>query len=368
MADPKDLIEQARVEVSTARGRLTAALDDLATADGLLGQAEDALPPPAPTTATIGRLWVGINGSDAFDYSKSKQYKAFIGHWYDSWARNQRYKQENPDGTLLVYTNIGVAGGSSALDTATARSRGYLAKHNGAEIPNPWNGDANRPVLNVGIPEAVADSAQSIASKWGTQGWDGLMLDDANCWDNLWRKGTTIDGYASPSDYWNRALLPLLKYLAQTFGDKLTIPNLGSWSGNELETSGALACSGGLEEHFLTWDNGQAAGNAEACYRNLRATVEAGRRWWGITHKPGGFGWAAAAIMAGDQADLCCVSDQTAYGSSPPVFTPQFDIPLVLPAEPLQHLPGSPIWERRFADGTLIGINSGALTYTVTKT
>ena len=180
-------------------------------AQDLIEQAEDSIsqpsPPPVQTDSqrSIRRTWLGIFNTDLFDYTRAARFDTFVAHYFDSWAnQGAKYRSANPQGDCLVYCNVGTAGGASAISLETARSNGWLAKHNGAEIPNPWGGSAF--VVDVGKPGVVDAYIGAIVAKWGSSRWTGIFADDANCWANLWRNGQSIDGYVSYGDWWTRAM------------------------------------------------------------------------------------------------------------------------------------------------------------------
>jgi len=349
------------------------AIDLLEEAKTLIGEAETIIsqpppPPPPPTSSqrSIRRTWLGIFNTDLFDYTRAARFDTFVAHYFDSWAnQGAKYRSANPDGDCLVYCNVGTAGGASAITLETARQYGWLAKHNGAEIPNPWGGSAF--VVDVGKPGVVDAYIGAIVAKWGSSRWTGIFADDANCWANLWRNGTPIDGYVSYGDWWIHAMLPLLEALAQR-GGWLVIPNLGDWLNQPIEDAAALACAGGMEEHFLTWENGATVGAAgiERQYQALRKCLDAGKQYHGIVHRIDQQGllyaWGMAAIMGGDKPELVRVGNQTAYGSIAATYRPELDIALGAPTGPVGHATGSSSWARIFSGGYKLTCDTTAQT------
>jgi len=347
------------------------ALDLLEQAQNTLDDLHDVLtlppppPPPIPSSQrSIRRTWLGIFNSDVFDYTRAARFDTFVAHYFDSWlVQGVRYRSANPDGDCLVYCNVGNAGGASAISLDQARANNWLAKHNGAEIPNPWGGSAF--VVDVGKPGVPEAYISSIASKWGSSGWTGLFADDANCWANLWRNGQSIDGYSSYGDWWDRAMQPLLRKLADQWR---VIPNLGDWLNQPVEDSGALACAGGMEEHFLTWETGASVGAAgiERQYQALRKCLDAGKQYHGIVHATSSqsllYAWGMAAIMGGDKPELVRIGNQTSYGSISPTYRPELDIALGTPTGPVGHATGSNTWTRIFSGGYKLTCDTGLQT------
>jgi hypothetical protein len=328
--------------------------------------------------ASVQRFWIGIDGADKFDYrAQAPRYADFIAHWFTSWkSQGARFKRFHPGGRALVYANFGTTGDNrccyaTAISLAEARANGWLARHAGAEIPNPWNGNVKNPVLDLGKPGVAAAIARSLEAKGAGQGWDGIFADDVNAWFNLWAAGRGIDGYANPQDFWSRAVIPTLRYVAARLrADRgwLLVASIGDWANHPEEDAAAIAGSGAMNEYFLTYGNAapQTPAQVENEYRSLRNLAASGKTYYGVVHRADRqglrFAFCAGAIMGGDEPGLVRVATQTAYGSTMPVRDRTFAIRLGAPTAPVSHAAGSTTWSRAFARGRTLTIDTRAQT------
>jgi hypothetical protein len=329
------------------------------------------------TGPSVQRFWLGITTTDAFNYRQAPRYADFIAHWFGSWkTQGARFKRYHPGGRVLVYANLGTTGDNrccfaTAINLADARANGWLARHNGAEIPNPWNPSAKNRVLDLGRPGVAAAITASLEAKGAGQGWDGIFADDVNAWFNLWAHGEAIDGYNSPQDYWGRAVIPTLQYVASHLrADKRwgVVPNVGDWSGHPEHDDAAAVGSGAMNEYFLVDGNGrsQAPAIVENEYRSVQNLAAAGRTYYGVVQRTDArgvrFAFCAAAIMGGDHPELVRIATQKAYGSKAPVRALTFRIRLGAPIGPVTHAAGSRSWRRAFAGGHTLRIDTQAQT------
>jgi hypothetical protein len=329
-------------------------------------------PPPSsypPTAFAVHHAWIGIDGTDAFDYRLgSTLMDDLIAHGPDTWTtQGAPFKAQQSNGHALFYNGFGVAGSgiNTVLSEAAARASGFLAHHNGTEIANPYGGAAK--VVDLGKPGVCAAYAAALSAKWGTNGWDGVFADDVNGWFNLWALGKSIDGYTSPDDWVTRAVLPLISCVHASLPGIL-IPNIGEWANHPQLRVIEDAASGALNEFFLTWGNGvaQPPATIEGEYSSLRHSIDLGKTYFGIVHRIDGQGlryaFCAGAIFAGDHPELFRLSAQTAYGSQALTWDAVFARLFVMPLSDAQHVAGTPTWSRAFADGSVLTIDTNAET------
>ena len=312
---------------------------------------------PGPTADgfSVRRLWLNSDSGSAFDFAAdSHKHDVFIAHAADSWAHADSFHASHPDGAAYFYVDFGVAGDpccvASVLDTATVEANGWWATRNGARIPNPWGGPSW--LVDLGKPGVAAAYVSALKAKWGTNNWQGVFADDVNAWRNL---GYNIDGYASPTDWINRAVVPLVK----TVTDAITaakggvvVPNIGNWPLEPDMDAVADVASGGFTEWFLTWTNGQrqTVAEIENEYHSMRRAIGNGKTYHGVVHSTSltRYAFCAAAIMG--ERDHVFITNQTAYGSAPVTWDPVFELDLGSPTEPPQHTTGSTAWSRRFTN------------------
>jgi len=333
-------------------------------------------PPPTPyppTGLAVHRFWIGIFSADAFNYAAdSTKFDDFIAHAADSWPnQGARFKQYQPNGHVLMYQDFGYAsnGVSTVLTAADARSRGFLAHHNGAEIPNPWSGDPSQPVVDLGKPGVKEAYATALQQKLAANPWDGTFADDVNTWANLWSNGQGIDGYTGYVDWVNRAVIPLMQYVKANIRGELR-PNLGDWP-NQPSLDGVLPyTSGANNEWYLTYNNAatQSAAQIEREYASMRSAISQGKVYEGIVHRTDvqglKFAFCAAAIMGGDHPELVRVANQQNYGSTALTWDASMTTQLGTPTNAVSHTTGSTAWSRSFSGGRTLTINTSAQTCT----
>lgn len=325
-------------------------------------------PPPGypPTGFSVHHFWIGTFSADAFNYPvDSLRVDDFIAHGADSWsAQGARFKQYQPNGHVLLYQDFGVAGDgiTSVLTLAAARANGYLAHHNGAEIPNPWNGNASTPVMDLGKPGVADAYVAALRSKLAANPWDGIFADDVNAWYNLW-PNQSIDGYSSPQDYWARAVLPTMQQVRVQLTAAL-VPNIGDWVNHTNLNDVLPSTSGAMNEFFLTYNNAatQLAGQIENEYASMQAATQAGKIYYGIVHRTDvqglKFAFCAAAIMGGDHPELVRVANQQNYGSTAMTWDTSLTTQLGTPTSGVSHATGSASWSRSFSSGRTLSINT----------
>jgi hypothetical protein len=328
-----------------------------------------APPLPDPPSLSVRHLWTNSDTMSAFDASSdSARTDVFIAHSSDSWAQADAYHAYNPLGAAYFYADFGVAGDpccvASVLDAATVDAHGWWATRDGAKIPNPWGGTSW--LVDLGKPGVAEAYAAALKAKWGTRNWQGVFADDVNAWRNL---GYAIDGYASATDWINRAVVPLVqKVTAAIAADKggVVIPNLGNWPQEPALDAVADAASGGLNEWYLTWGGGagQAVREIENEYASMRRALAQGHQYLGIVHSTTltRYAFCAAAIMG--ERDRVFITNQTSYGSAPLTWDPVFELDLGAPLEATRHTTGSSNWSRRFANYAL-SIDTASQTCTI---
>jgi hypothetical protein len=325
--------------------------------------------PAGAATPSVRHLWVNTDWSTAFNFPvDSARTDVFIAHDANSYAMADSYHLYNPGGRAYFYADFGVAGDpccvASVLDTATVQAHGWWATHNGARIPNPWGGTSW--LVDLGKPGVADAYVAALKAKWGTRNWQGVFADDVNAWRNL---GYAIDGYASASDWINRAVLPLMRTVsARIYTEQagVVIPNLGNWPQDREMDAVADVSSGGMNEWYLTWGGGAGQGvtEIENAYGSMRREIALGKRYLGVVHSTTltRYAFCAAAIM-GEPGNVW-ITNQTAYGSAPMTWDPTFELDLGAALQPTQHTLGSTTWSRRFARRSL-RINTGAQTCTI---
>jgi hypothetical protein len=294
----------------------------------------------------------------------------FIAHASDSWpTQGARFKQYQPNGHVLMYQDFGYAGGgvNTVLTAADARARGFLAHHNGAEIPNPWDGNPDHPLVDLGKPGVKEAYAAALQTKLAANPWDGTFADDVNSWSNLWANGQSIDGYTGYVDWEQRALFPLMQYVRANIRGELR-PNVGDWP-NHSELDAVLPyTSGANNEWFLTYNSagGQTPAQIEHEYNSMRSAITQGKVYEGIVHRTDvqglKFAFCAAAIMGGDHPELVRVANQQNYGSTALTWDPSMSTQIGSPSTAVSHSTGSVSWSRSFANGYTLTINTSTQT------
>jgi hypothetical protein len=344
---------------------------DLSTLLSHYGQTYSVTYPP--TSYSVHHYWVGIFGTNAFNFpTDSSKMDDFIAHAPDSWGtQGAPFKQYQPHGHVVFYQEFGVAGDgiSTTLSETIARSSGYLAHHNGAEILNPWGG--TNKVVDLGKAGVAAAYVSSIESHYQNNSWDGIFADDVNAWYNLWSNGQSIDGYTSPDDYWTRAVVPLMQYVyAHLKADKnaVVIPNIGDWALHTNLNSIISNTDGGNNEYYLMWNGAgvQDPATIENEYSEMQTVINAGKTYYGIVHRTDlqglRFAFCAAAIMGGDHANQVRISNQVNYGSDPLAWDVSLQTALGTPTNGVSHTTGSTTWSRSFSGGQTLIINTGTQT------
>jgi hypothetical protein len=327
-------------------------------------------PPTVAASFVVHRYWQNSDAETGFDFGRdSARIDDFIAHAASAWAsQGAKFKRARPNGRALFYADFGTAGDGLAtvLDLATARSKGWLATHDGAEIDNP--GGAGSEVVDLGKPGVADAYVHALERDWGKNGWDGVFADDVNAWFGLW-PDESIDGYAGPLDYWQRAVLPLLAHVHRRLAEDkhgVLVANAGEWPDHPELDSVFGVTDGALQEFFLVWGDGASLQPAELEheYASLRAAVGRGKTYSAIVHRTDEQGlryaYCAAAIMAGRRSDLVRVTNQTASGNEPMAWTPDLAQPVSAPDGPVRHEPGSTTWERSFSGGRVLTIDTAA--------
>jgi hypothetical protein len=292
-----------------------------------------------------------------------------------SWSKCLTYFALDPGGACLMYQDIGVAGpsGTTVLTESTAQKEGFLATHDGADITNPWGGTDL--VVDLGKAGLCSAYLRSIENHYAGHAWSGIFADDTNAWYNLWARGEPIDGYSSPSDYWARAVIPLLHCVTSGLHasrSATVIPNIGEWPWHENLDNAATTADGGHDEFYLMSASGEAESPSlvEAEYREMRSTIAAGKLWLGEVHPfdPSALQYAscAAAIMGGD-SPLVRVAVRTTYGLTAFRWDPLEGTKLGSPTDAVRHAIGSPAWSRSFANGDTLAVDTAAKTCTVRR-
>jgi putative glycosyl hydrolase-like family 15 (GHL15) protein len=318
----------------------------------------------------VHRYWQNSDAETGFDFGRdSRRVNDFVAHDAGAWAsQGARFKLSRPDGRALFYADFGTAGDGLAtvLDLTTARSKGWLATHDGAEIDNPSGGGSK--LVDLGKPGVAAAYVRALERDWGKNGWDGVFADDVNAWFSLW-PDESIDGYASPLDYWKKAVLPLLARVHRHLAadqDGTLVANVGEWPGHPELDSVFNVADGALQEFFLVWGDRTSLQPAEVEneYESLRAAVQRGKTYYAIVHRTDEQGlryaFCAAAIMAGRRSDLVRVTNQAASGNEPMAWSPDLAQPIGAPAGPVRHEPGSTTWVRSFSGGRVLTIDTAA--------
>jgi hypothetical protein len=333
------------------------------------GSGPEPRPPIVAASFVVHRYWQNSDAETGFDFGRdSPRIDDFVAHAASAWvSQGGRFKRARPNGRALFYADFGTAGDGLAtvLDLASARSKGWLATHDGVEIDNP--GGAGSKVVDLGKPGVADAYVRALERDWGKNGWDGVFADDVNAWFGLW-PGESIDGYAGPLDYWQRAVLPLLAHVHRRLvEDKhgVLVANVGEWPGHsELDSVFGVA-DGALQEFFLVWGDGASLQPAEVEreYASLRAAVRQGRTYYAIVHRTDvqglRYAYCAAAIMAGRRSELVRVTNQTASGNEAMAWSPAIAKSLGVPKGPVRHEQGSPTWQRSFAGGRTLRIDTG---------
>jgi hypothetical protein len=284
-------------------------------------------PPAAAASLAVHRYWQNSDAETGFDFGRdSIRVEDFVAHDAGAWAsQGARFKRSRPNARALFYADFGTAGDGLAtvLDLSTARAK---------------------------------------------NGWDAVFADDVNAWFSFW-PDESIDGYAGPLDYWEKAVLPLLarvhSHLAADKNGTL-VANVGEWPGHpELDSVFGVA-DGALQEFFLVWGDGTSLQPAEVEneYASLRAAVQRGKTYYAIVHRTDeqglDYAFCAAAIMAGRRSGLVRVTHQVASGTEPMAWSPVLARRLGLPAGPVNHEPGSTAWERSFSGNRVLKIDTRA--------
>jgi hypothetical protein len=316
----------------------------------------------------VHHYWQNSDASSAFDFARDSGFvDDFVAHDAAAWvSQGAPFKQRQPQGHALFYADFGTAGDSAAtvLDLSTVRAKGWLAKHNGAEIENPLGGGTE--LVDLGKPGVSDAYVSSLERKWGRRGWDGVFADDVNAWFSLWSTDS-IDGYKSPLDYWRRAVLPLLEQVDRRLAaDKggILVPNVGEWLAHPELNDVLRVADGALQEFFLVGGDGASLdpSQIENEYVSLRAAARSGKTYYAIVHRTDAQGlkyaFCATAIMAGARADLVRLTNQSTSGSEPLTWNPVFGRHLGAPAGPIHHEHGSTQWARAFANGRTLTIDT----------
>jgi hypothetical protein len=292
-----------------------------------------------------------------------------------AWERNRipALKAANPRVKVLVYKDMAAtysyAVHNGRDDALLPAGVGYVSARD--SHPDWFARDtAGNPIefvdyddlwlMDVGNHAYQQAWLASVGAELRRDGWDGVMIDDANA-SPRWHTGNrTIARY--PNDAaWAAATKAFLARVGPALkqGGFLVLPNIYTdWpSGPQVWQDWLQYTSGGVQEYWTKWGTGtdQQFSGADWTYRQqfLSLTEALGKIYLGITYAPlsdvRSQRYARASFLLDwDGSSSALVFEPT--GRAQPAFAPEWTADIGRPAAPRVQVAAG-VWKREYTDG-----------------
>jgi Hypothetical glycosyl hydrolase family 15 len=259
------------------------------------------VPAGAGASAPVGHMRYAIDSNATFpsyEQSATRQGVVILHAWQQD--RLRALKAANPAITVLVYKNLSFAikstgpnGFASTGVTYAEADRDqpewFLLNTSGERFTSrnynyQW-------AVDVGSPSYQQRWADNVISELQSQGWDGVLMDDANPTMKYHYDVASVAKYPSDAAYSaaTRSALAAIGPRVRAAG-KLAMANIGSWAEYPKQGNDWLQfLDGGMEEMFLKWGNSTGAGYGGIGRWNqdlelLKESERQGKMFLAITH------------------------------------------------------------------------------------
>jgi hypothetical protein len=322
------------------------------------------------SAAPAGHVFSAIDSAASIpNYGTAATRNGFVVLQAWETAKMHELKKANPNIKVLEYKNLGFAAqgtgpegiSASGVNYSEAKSSWFLKNTAGKSFtaePYPWLW-----AMDVGSREYQEKWAANVIAEMTAQGWDGVMLDDANATMKYQYNPSSIAKYPNDAAYAG-AMESALAYIGPKIqaAGKLAIPNFATWvEYPQTYDSWLQYVSGGLDEMFVKWGRGNGEGYREAGQwqtqiEEARYANQHGKIFLAYTQGATGetqaqrYGYASL-LMGSESASLSSYS-----------FTPNYSTEQWLPeyeyeignATGLASSDSTGVWRRAFTNGLVL--------------
>lgn len=220
--------------------------------------------------AAVGHVRSAIDTAASFpSFSTSASRNEYVV--LQAWQTDRLHalKEANPAVKVLVYKNLGFSAQTSSSPTGPSSSGvayneaqdSWFLRNTQGERFTSWSFNWLW-AMDVGSSSYQKQWASNVISELDSQGWDGVMLDDASPTLKYQYDSSEVAKYPDDASY-SAAMESALAYIGPRIAadGKLAIPNFATWAEYPETCNRWLQyVSGALDEMFVKWGKGSGEG------------------------------------------------------------------------------------------------------------